>query len=558
MKKNFIIGALITAILITGFCLRFLYLNTPLWYDEACSWVTAINSFPAGIMNNLLHDDIQHTPLYFFLLHFWIKIFSQSEISMRILSLIFGFMTIPLVYITSKKLFGEKNALYTAAICSVSPLFVLFSTEVRMYSLVTFLVLLSINFLIDYEQKNNSHSLIKLAITNIIIPYTFVGGIFYNFSLLIFYSMYSLKFKKENFKKFIIAECIEWVLLIPYFILITYYANIRKYFIVTHEGNMHFSDIADIIRNFFGASITPNVYWPSGDSYNITFLFAILVITPCVYFMYGYIKSLKNSENFVKMLGKIFCMCFGLAIIFAAMKVNVLTVRYIFYILPPVFIIAVFGLLKNLSSKHAQIFLLFYIFASLTFSVTNAKIIQTNKENAFKNPAIECSKLGFDYRDVVIMPFGSDAPYYFQAATMPVIFNADFHKIARSPEGIYYDESQKETLKCKDKYKFILEKINEDDVISQRFFKYFMDNVYSGVEPKRYAILIMYGEDNNVIKPVQELRNNIKDEQDVKSKILYTMFSKYMCDIVAMLNYKFKFIQSFQKDNFTYYIYQKI
>lgn len=556
MKKKFITGALITFILVIGFCLRFLYLNTPLWYDEACSWATAIN--PTGIMDNLLHEDFQHTPLYFFLLHFWIKIFSQSEIAMRLLSLIFGFLSLPLIYIISGKIFDKKTALYSTAICSASPLLVLFSTEVRMYSLVIFLVLLSINFLIDYEQKNNSGSLIKLAFTNILIPYTFVGGIFYNFSLLIFYSLYSFKYKKENFKKFIITECVEWIFLIPYFILIAYYANVRKYFIVTHEGNMHFSDIVDIIRNFFGASITPNVYWPSGDSYSITFLFTILVVIPCVYFMYGYIKSLKNSENFVKMLGKIFCICFGLAIVFSALKVNILTVRYILYILPPVIMISVFGILKNLNSKHAQIFLLYFIFASMIFSMTNAKNIQINKQNAFKNPATVCTKLGFDYRDVIIMPFGSDAPYYFQSATMPVIFNADFHKIARSPEGLYYDDSQKKILKSKDKYKFIFEKINEDDIISQKFFKYFMDNVYSKVEPDRYAILIMYGEDNNVIKPIQELRNNIKNEQDVKSKILYTMFSKYMCDIAAMLNYKFKFVQSFQKDNFTYYIYQKL
>lgn len=558
MKKNFIIGALITCIFLIGFCLRFLYLDIPLWYDEACSWTSAINTFPSGIMNNLLNEDLQHTPLYFFLLHFWIKIFPQSEISMRVLSLIFGFLSLPLIYIVSRKIFDKKIAIYSTAICSVSPLLVLFSTEVRMYSLVIFLVLLSINFLTDYQQKNQSSSLIKLTVTNIFIPYTFVGGIFYNFSLLLFYSIYLFKNKKENFKKFIIAESFEWIFLIPYFILITYYASIRKTFIVTHEGSLHFSDIVDALRNFFGATVTPNVYWPSEGSYNITFLFTILVIVPCVYFIYGYIKSLKNSDDFVKTLGRIFCLCFGLAIVFGMLKVSILTVRYIIYILAPVIIIAVAGLFANLNKKHSQIFLLCFIFASLIFSINNAKTIKINKENAFKNPATECTKLGFDYRDVVIMPFGSDAPYYFKDITMPVIFNADFHKITRNPNGIYYDDSQHKILKTNKKYKFILDKINENNVFSRNFFKYFMENVYGKVENGRYAVLIMYGDDNSIIKPVEELRNNIKTEKDVKSKILYTMFSKYMCDIVAMLNYKFKFVQSFQKDNFTYYIYQKI
>ena len=125
-------------------------------------------------------------------------------------------------------------------------------------------------------------------------------------------------------------------------------------------------------------------------------------------------------------------------------------------------------------------------------------------------------------------------------------------------EFINYDDSQHKILKTNKKYKFILDKINENNVFSRNFFKYFMENVYGKVENGRYAVLIMYGDDNSIIKPVEELRNNIKTEKDVKSKILYTMFSKYMCDIVAILNYKFKFVQSFQKDNFTYYIYQKI
>ena len=96
MKKRILAVILMALIFVTGFILRYLYIDAPLWYDEACSWTTAIKSFPSGIMNNLLNDDLQHTPLYFFLLHFWIKIFSQSEISMRVLSLIFSVLAIVL------------------------------------------------------------------------------------------------------------------------------------------------------------------------------------------------------------------------------------------------------------------------------------------------------------------------------------------------------------------------------------------------------------------------------------------------------------------------------
>jgi uncharacterized membrane protein len=74
---------------------------------------------------------------------------------MRSLSLIFGIASVPLVYIIANKLTSKLNALLLASIIAVAPLLVFFSVEVRMYSIVVFLVLLSLNYLIDFEQKND-------------------------------------------------------------------------------------------------------------------------------------------------------------------------------------------------------------------------------------------------------------------------------------------------------------------------------------------------------------------------------------------------------------------
>ena len=217
MKKNIFI---ILFLFIIGLVLRIIYAGAPLWYDEACSWATAVQSFPSGIMRNLLNTDLQHTPLYFFLLHYWMKIFGASEFAIRFLSLIFGVLTVPLTFILANKITSKSNAFFAGLVCCVCPLLVLFSSEVRMYSAVVFLVLLSLNYLTDFEQKNDKKSLIKLVITNILIPYTFVGGILYNLSLIICYSHYLIKNNKEKLHKYLKYEKIEWLCLIPYFILI--------------------------------------------------------------------------------------------------------------------------------------------------------------------------------------------------------------------------------------------------------------------------------------------------------------------------------------------------
>ena len=171
-----------------------------------------------------------------------------------------------------------------------------------MYPIAVFLVLLSLNYLIDFEQKEDTKSLVKLIITNLLIPYTLVGGIFYNITLFTFYTIYLNTYKKERLNKYLKGEIFELAGLIPYIILISYYAKMRSIFVIAHEGDLEFFQIVDVIRNFFGATVTDNIYWPSLEPYQITLIFAILVIVPCVYFVYGFVQGRKTDNKFTQML----------------------------------------------------------------------------------------------------------------------------------------------------------------------------------------------------------------------------------------------------------------
>lgn len=549
MKKNIFI---IIFLVLVAFTLRFLYLDSTLWYDEACSWATATDK--AGIMHNLLNIDLQHTPLYFLLLKFWIKIFGQSEIAMRIMSLIFGILTVPLAYIVSKKV--TKNGFWSSLICAVSPLLVLFSVEVRMYSLVVFLVLLSINYLVNFERKEDKKSLLKLIGINILIPYTFVGGILYNLSLIICYSIYLFRNNKEKFTKYLRFEIIEWVFLVPYFVLISYYAKMRSVFVISHEGVLRFSHIVDVIRNFFGATIDSNVYWVSNGSYEINLWFTLLVIIPCIFFISGFVRTLKSEDKFLKILSSVILLNFVLAIIFSAMKVNVFTLRYILYLLPPVIILALKGMSEKISPKYFKTFLILFVVACGIFSVKNSYIIKHNKSLALQSTALECDKLGLTSEDIIILPFSADAPYYFRSLTRPRVFDSDFHKTARNPYGVYYDKDDSKIMASQGKYKMIFDKINQDKVFSQNYFDYFTKNVTNTVPKGRYAILAMYDTDNNAVVDIKNLRKQISEVNS--DNILDSLFKKYMCDTIAMLNMNFAFVKSYKKDNFTYYIFQKV
>lgn len=539
--------------------LRLLYLNTDVWYDEACSWFTAKQLFPFGIMNNLLHLDLQHTPLYFFVLHFWMKMFGDGEVAMRLLSLIFGLGTVPLVYIVSRKITTKLNSVFAVALAAVSPLLVLFSVEIRMYPIVVFLVLLSLNYLIDFEKNNDKKSLIKLVITNLLIPYTLVGGILYNASLFICYSHYLFHNKKENISKYLKASAVELVGLIPYFSLVWYYAKMRSVFVISHEGHLQFFHVVDIVRNFFGATLIDNIYWPSMVPYQITILFTILVAVPCVYFVLGLLKGLKSQDAFFRTLCSVFILSFGFSVIFSLFRVNVLTVRYILYLLPPLYIFAVMGLFERFSAKHCKIFLSIFVAACLIYCIQDAPKFRILKTLSFKTVKLESDKLNLGVDDMIIMPFGADAPYYFRQLTTPRVFDFDFHKEARNPYNkLFYDEKQfKSMAHPNERSEEIYFAVISDTVISKAYFNYFVNSVNATVPSGRYVLLALYGSDANSLIDIQELRKSVPNSQSVYFRTLDVLFKKYLCDTRAMLDFDFDLVKSYNKDNYTFLLYKK-
>jgi len=129
-----------------GVELRLAFIDLPFWYDEAQSVLIAKQFFPFGINNFLFTQDLQHTPFYFYILHFWIKLFGESDVVLKVLSLIFGVMTIPLSYVFAKKIASEKIAFILAGFMAFNSFNIVYSTEVRMYSLVLMLTILSMIF----------------------------------------------------------------------------------------------------------------------------------------------------------------------------------------------------------------------------------------------------------------------------------------------------------------------------------------------------------------------------------------------------------------------------
>lgn len=129
-------------ILLFGFAIRFYNITYhDIWRDEAFS--IFVSSKPIDTIIELTSKDTS-PPLHYFLLHFWMSFFGDNELSVRSLSLIFGMLTIPLIYELSKVYFDKKTSLLATFFGAINPLLIVLSIEARTYSLLIFLVTLNI------------------------------------------------------------------------------------------------------------------------------------------------------------------------------------------------------------------------------------------------------------------------------------------------------------------------------------------------------------------------------------------------------------------------------
>lgn len=128
----------VALVVAAGVVLRFVAAS-PLWLDEALSVDIAAGPL-ADIPDALRRDG--HPPLYYALLNGWIRLFGEGDVAVRSLSTLFGLAALAAVAWVAWRRGGPRLAAPAAAFMAVSPFAVRYSSEARMYSLLSLLVAL--------------------------------------------------------------------------------------------------------------------------------------------------------------------------------------------------------------------------------------------------------------------------------------------------------------------------------------------------------------------------------------------------------------------------------
>ncbi len=126
----------VAVVLVIAVALRFVT-RSDLWLDEALS--VNIAKLPLSKLHWALKRD-GAPPLFYVVLHFWIKAFGSSDVAVRALAGVCSTLTLPAYWLIGRRLGGRRLAWITLLVGATAPFGFRYATEARMYSLVMLLV----------------------------------------------------------------------------------------------------------------------------------------------------------------------------------------------------------------------------------------------------------------------------------------------------------------------------------------------------------------------------------------------------------------------------------
>lgn len=184
-----------------------------LWIDEGFTLYQVQHSLPE--LTSILKNDV-HPPLYFYLEHFYIKIFGTSEFSLRFISAIFGIIIILFCWKFLLKNFNKNISLIGCILISFSTIQIRYSQEARAYTLFTLLTLISFYYFISLLKEGNLKNSSIYILSSTLMLYTHNYAFLYLGVQIVFLIYLSIKNKTIIIKEFfpiiiIILLFIPWL-----------------------------------------------------------------------------------------------------------------------------------------------------------------------------------------------------------------------------------------------------------------------------------------------------------------------------------------------------------
>ena len=221
-------------------------------------------------------------PLFFILLHFWIKVFGISAFSVRFLPMIFSILTAPVIYLLGKRFFSFRTGLIAALIYTFSNYHLLFAHEARVYSLFGLLTVTSMYFFLQLSYRSDTRTKVFFIIANILLIYSHFFGFYVLF--IQFVSCLLIKnLRTRILGMYMITLVVVFIAYLPYLSVF-----ISRFVLTSGHGTWVprpvFSDLYKMVWKFSNVPVT-------------TVFFLFLLFSAFIFYTFQYFQNKKTVSG---------------------------------------------------------------------------------------------------------------------------------------------------------------------------------------------------------------------------------------------------------------------
>jgi len=413
-NTNFFIVLAIGFSLIFGILIRSYNINyEDFWFDEILSFWVADPYISIGESLER-HRSIEQIPFFFHLLLKFIHgIFGYETHVGRYLSLFFSILSmISIIYLS---LIVKKNNSYILSLFLVSTnvFLIIYSQELRPYSLVFFLSTLNLIFFFKIINLKNNKKITFIIFTFLqvlmILSHPFTLIIF--FSVILFSIFEYLKFNKKFYE---LNYSILITLIFIIFYLYFYFSNTNTYPSWIEQPGLKFYTNF-YFSKFFGSRLVGLIY---------------LIIL--LYLIVSFIKKfIKNSDGIAIFLS-IIILSYFLPLTYGYLFKPILFPKYIIFILAPIIILMSYLIFEIDNKKIKKIFITILVIFTLGNQFTETNIKQFFNERSFHKPQFTLTFKEIQKSEVKYFTFDLNFPPNAKNYALEALKNYSFKLIKKN------------------------------------------------------------------------------------------------------------------------------
>ncbi len=345
-----------------------LFLTQSFWRDEAFSYFMAKKNIVEIIF--LTAKDF-NPPLYYLILHFWMRVFGGSEIALRSLSIVFFWGTIYVAFLFLNDVFKmkQKKAFFYLILFIINPLLLYYAFEARMYSMLAFLA--SLSYYAFYKKNYRLYLLATIAglFTHYFMIFVIIGQWLF---------LWINKKKGFQFKKSLIY--LSGLVFFPWLLFSLWQRNLFSSFWITKPQLKNILSLPVIIYTGIESFINIDLIMIKKIQNNLFYLTLVLLLV-LITGVYFYFKKLNKNDRLVFQMFFIWAIVIPIFVWAVSFVKPIFLARYLIFASVGLVLLTIFILEKI--NGLARVFLLALLFA-LTINYNQLQLVNRKKTDSEK------------------------------------------------------------------------------------------------------------------------------------------------------------------------------